>query len=112
VADFPKGRTIYEDVIALKNEIDRIKKETGAKKVTIIAHSRGGLVAEYYTMMYGSQYQDSIVYSYIDPRKISRTKIITGIPRYENDINQIIMLGTPQKGSGWFFEGRESERGD
>lgn len=102
--DFPdKGQGfIQEDVKRLKQAIDEIKRRTGAKKVDIIAHSRGGLVAEFYTMMYGNQYQSTMKYTYRpadgDPEDI-KTKIIYNIPRYGDDVNQIIMLGTPQKGS-------------
>jgi hypothetical protein len=53
-------------------------------------------------MMYGSQYQSTMYYTWTDPTRPERptTEVITDIPQYyEGDINQIIMLGTPQMGS-------------
>jgi pimeloyl-ACP methyl ester carboxylesterase len=102
-SDFPdKGQGfIQEDIKHLKKVIDKITKGQPGTKVDIIAHSRGGLVAELYTMMYGDQYKPKMDYTYIDANKKPRKKIITDLPRYGNDINQIIMLGTPNKGSGW-----------
>ncbi|MEW6609054.1 MAG: alpha/beta fold hydrolase [bacterium] len=100
--DFPlKGQgLIQEDIKQLKKIIDKIKEQTDAEKVDIIAHSRGGLVAELYTMMYGSQYQPLMKYKYYDLQaKRYITKTISDIPRYGNDVGQIIMLGTPNKGS-------------
>ncbi|MFA6106926.1 MAG: alpha/beta fold hydrolase [Patescibacteria group bacterium] len=55
----------------LKQKIDEIKTATGAEKVDIIAHSMGGLVTRYY-----AESDD-----------------------YENDIDQIVFLGTPHRGS-------------
>ncbi|MEW6620180.1 MAG: alpha/beta fold hydrolase [bacterium] len=101
--DFPnRGQgLIQEDVKKLKQAIDEVKRRTGATKLDIVAHSRGGIVAELYTMMYGNQHQPTMDYEYTpagekEPKKIT----ISNIPRYGNDINQIIMMGTPQMGSG------------
>ncbi|MEW6609262.1 MAG: hypothetical protein AB1414_17765, partial [bacterium] len=94
---------IQEDVKALKQKIDEIKKNfPPGTKVDIIAHSRGGLVAELYTMMYGDQHQSAMEYTYYDIKKKKRVdKTIDNIPRYGNDVNQIIMMGTGQMGSEW-----------
>jgi len=55
----------------LKEKIRLVKEITGASKVDIIAHSMGGLVAR----------------SYVESSD------------YQNDIDQVIFLGTPHKGS-------------
>jgi len=55
----------------LKEKINEIKEKTGLPAVDIVAHSMGGLVAR--------QYIES--------------------DDYENDINQLITLGTPHKGA-------------
>lgn len=55
----------------LKQKIDEIKQRTGKSKVDIIAHSMGGLVARYYIQS----------------------------NEYENDVDQVIFLGTPQIGA-------------
>jgi len=55
----------------LRNKINEIQAQTGAEKVDIIAHSMGGLVVRHY---------------------------VTG-DFYGNDIDQIIFLGTPHRGS-------------
>ena len=77
------GVTVYEcpydwrqsiDDIAeiyLKPTIDKALKETGQDKVILIAHSMGGLVAREYIQSSG----------------------------YENDVDSLIMLGTPNEGS-------------
>ncbi|MEW6609784.1 MAG: Ig-like domain-containing protein, partial [bacterium] len=91
---------IQEDVKALKQKIDEITKGKPGAKVDIIAYSRGGLIAELYTMMFGSQYQSTMKYSYIDADGNPQEPTITNIPRYGHDINQIIMMETPQKGAG------------
>ncbi|MEW6609626.1 MAG: hypothetical protein AB1414_19635 [bacterium] len=90
---------IQEDVKLLKQAIDEVKRRTGATKVDIVAYSRGGLVAELYTMMFGDQYQSSMEYPYIDTTGKPKKKTISNIPRYDYDINQIIMMGTPHLGS-------------
>ncbi|NLZ29765.1 MAG: PKD domain-containing protein, partial [Methanomicrobiales archaeon] len=56
----------------LDSEIDRIKSETGAKKVDIVAHSMGGL--------------------------ISRWRI-EKIPSGDADVGKLIMMGTPNHGA-------------
>ena len=55
----------------LKNRIEEIKQETGSQKVDVVAHSMGGLISRRYI-----QSAD-----------------------YRNDINQLIMVGTPNHGS-------------
>ncbi len=55
----------------LRNAIQTIKEQTDTKKVSIVAHSMGGLVAR----------------SYIDSHD------------YAQDINNLIMLGTPNEGA-------------
>ncbi|MFA6390105.1 MAG: alpha/beta fold hydrolase, partial [Patescibacteria group bacterium] len=55
----------------LKDKIQEIKEITGKTKVDIVAHSMGGLVARYYV-------QSS---------------------EYQNDVDQLIFLGTPHKGA-------------
>ncbi len=55
----------------LKEKIDEVKRITGKSKVDIIAHSMGGLVVRFYV--------ESTV--------------------YENDIDQIVFLGTPHRGT-------------
>ncbi|MDI6736582.1 MAG: hypothetical protein QME42_10420, partial [bacterium] len=106
--DFPnRGQgLIQEDVKLLKKAIDEVKRRTGATKVDIVAHSRGGLVSEFYTMMYGNQYQSSMSYEYYPAgvkreERFKKTETIDNIPKYGNDINQIIMMGAPQMGSFW-----------
>jgi len=44
----------YSGFDSLKDKIEKIKLQTGAQKVNIIAHSMGGLVAKYYIKHYGS----------------------------------------------------------
>ncbi|MEW6618761.1 MAG: hypothetical protein AB1422_05355 [bacterium] len=110
--DFPnRGQgLIQEDVKLLKQAIDEVKRRTGATKVDIVAHSRGGIVAELYTMMYGNQYQPTMEYTYHPPEdpRLLKKKTITNIPRYGNDVNQIIMMGTPQMGSFWSDFGHDN----
>lgn len=55
----------------LKPAIEKAKQETGASKVDIVAHSMGGLVARAYIQSDG----------------------------YEDDVDQLIMLGTPNLGA-------------
>ncbi|MDO8261548.1 MAG: LamG-like jellyroll fold domain-containing protein, partial [Candidatus Magasanikbacteria bacterium] len=55
----------------LKNKIDQVKNICHCNKVDLVAHSMGGLVARYY-----------IVSDY-----------------YENDVDKLVFLGTPHKGS-------------
>ena len=55
----------------LKNKINEIKQQTGADKVDIIAHSMGGLIARYYIES----------------------------DLYQNDVDQIIFIGTPHRGA-------------
>ncbi len=55
----------------LKNKINEIKQRTGAEKVDIISHSMGGLIARYYIES----------------------------DLYQNDVDQIIFIGTPHRGA-------------
>lgn len=55
----------------LKQKVRKVKVDTGVSKVDLVAHSMGGLVARYY--IEGDDYQD--------------------------DVDQLITLGTPHKGS-------------
>lgn len=57
--------------IELKNKIDEVKQICDCSKVDLVAHSMGGLVARSYIQ--GSDYED--------------------------DVDQVIFLGTPQRGS-------------
>ena len=60
-----------ETAYLLKEMIDDVKEKSGANKVDIVAHSMGGIVARIYA-------QSEV---------------------YQNDINQIVFVGTPQDGS-------------
>lgn len=62
---------IKNRAIILRNQIDEFKRETGAKKVNIIAHSMGGLISRYYI------------------------KYLNG----NSFVDKLIMLGTPNHGS-------------
>jgi hypothetical protein len=55
----------------LKDKIKKIKNQTGVFKIDIAAHSMGGLVSRYYIES----------------------------PLYRNDVDQLITMGTPQKGA-------------
>ncbi len=55
----------------LRDAINRVKAQTGASKVNIVAHSMGGLVTRFYM----------------------RSNL------YQNDINKLITLGTPNEGT-------------
>jgi pimeloyl-ACP methyl ester carboxylesterase len=57
----------------LDQEITQIKKNTGAKKVDIVAHSMGGLVSRYYIERMGGR----------------------------DDVGKLIMVQTPNHGSEW-----------
>jgi len=61
----------------LRHWIDEAKEKSGAQKVDIIAHSMGGLVARSYIQ--GANYQT------------------------RNDVDQLIMLGTPNHGSSFAY---------
>ncbi len=64
-------RTNKDTAILLKYKIKQVKEKTKISKVDVVAHSMGGLVAREY--------------------------VENG--DYKNDIDQLIFLGTPQKGS-------------
>ncbi len=55
----------------LKQKINEIKQRTNSSKVDIVAHSMGGVVSRYYAQS----------------------------DEYNNDIDQLIFLGTPHQGS-------------
>lgn len=65
----PKN-TLYQNAQVIRDEIARVKKETGADKVNILAFSMGGMNARAY--------------------------LETSL--YANDVNRAIILGTPQAG--------------
>ncbi|MEM4756067.1 MAG: alpha/beta fold hydrolase, partial [Candidatus Woesearchaeota archaeon] len=64
-----KSESIEVYALRLRTIIDYVKKKTGKEKVNIVAHSMGGLVARRYLQVFGEQ-----------------------------DVNTIIMIGTPQQG--------------
>ena len=78
---FPYNWSLQNEVNAyyLKWRINEIKKATGSKKVDIIAHSMGGLVAR----------------AYIENLAEDEGKKAN----YENDVRTLIMVGTPNQGS-------------
>ncbi len=55
----------------LKEKINKVKMQTGREKVDVVAHSMGGLVSRYYVQS----------------------------NEYEDDVDQLIFLGVPHKGS-------------
>lgn len=65
----PKN-TLFQNAAALRAEIERVKKQTGADKVNLIAFSMGGL----------------------------NTRALLESSLYENDVNRAIILGTPEAG--------------
>ncbi len=64
-------KTIDENAKKLRDEIKKVKEQTGAKEVDVVAHSMGGLITRRYIAKY----------------------------MHERDIHQLIMLGTPNGGS-------------
>ncbi len=68
---FPSNGLIENSALQLKDAIDNVKAATGATKVNVVAHSMGGLVTRWYIRS----------------------------PSYSHDIDKLIMLGTPNKGS-------------
>jgi len=73
--NLPTMLSISDYAKNLKREIDYIKNKEACSKVEIVAHSMGGLVARRYVESadFGSGY-------------------------YESDVNNLVMLGTPNKG--------------
>ncbi len=65
----PKN-TLYQNAAVIRDEIARVKKETGADKVNVIAFSMGGM----------------------------NTRAYLESSLYANDVNRAIFLGTPQAG--------------
>ncbi len=65
----PKN-TLYQNAVVIRDEIARVKKETGASKVNLVGFSMGGMNARAYL-------ESSL---------------------YGNDVNRVIILGTPQAG--------------
>ena len=51
----------YSGFDSLKDKIEKVKQETGAQKVNIIAHSMGGLVVKNYLKRYGSGSVDKFI---------------------------------------------------
>ena len=74
----------------LKKAIDAVKSDANSEKVSVIAHSMGGLIARTYIEedAFNSDYAKQV---FPDPRK--------GLPIYDNDIHRLIMLGTPNHGT-------------
>jgi len=72
--DYARGvspkNTLYQNAQVMRDEIARVKKETGADKVNIIAFSMGGM----------------------------NTRAYLETALYANDVNRAIILGTPQAG--------------
>jgi hypothetical protein len=64
-----KTESIENYAIRLKELIDIVVARTGAKKVNIVAHSMGGLVAREYIMLFG-----------------------------EDKVNKMVLIGTPNQG--------------
>lgn len=69
----PVNEVILNYVPQLMQKIEEVKRQTGAKKVDVVAHSMGGLITRWYIQKMGKS--------------------------YKNDINQLIMIATPNHGS-------------
>lgn len=65
----PKN-TLYQNAVAIRDEIVRVKKETGRRRVNIVAFSMGGM----------------------------NTRAYLESSLYGDDVNRVIILGTPQAG--------------
>ena len=71
--DHSNGNIIsYANV--LSDEIEKLKRETGAKKVDITSHSMGGLISRWYIQK-----------------------------GYRNDVRKFISIGSPHHGSDWAY---------
>jgi pimeloyl-ACP methyl ester carboxylesterase len=57
-----KSERIENYALRLKEIIDVLKWKTGAKKVTIVAHSMGGLVARDYLTLFGEDSVNKIIF--------------------------------------------------
>ncbi|HOI25605.1 MAG TPA: hypothetical protein PK581_08495 [Caldisericia bacterium] len=76
----------------LKQEIDVIKQSENQDKLNIVAHSMGGLIARTYIeeRAFDSEYAKR-TYPLGSHRSF--------LPRFENDIHRLIMIGTPNHGT-------------
>lgn len=86
ILDYPNTGDIKESAYLLKNAIQYVlqKNTSSFTKVSILAHSMGGLVTRAYTVNKGRN-------------------LTGGVINYGNDINYAAFLGTPNKG-GKFVE--------
>jgi triacylglycerol esterase/lipase EstA (alpha/beta hydrolase family) len=76
----------------LRNYINRVQALTGAKKVSVVAHSMGGLVTRAYIE---DMANPSVRYSGSNTFEDVSQRV-----DYENNIARFIMAGTPNMGSG------------
>lgn len=76
----------------LRNYINNIQNLTGAKKVSVVAHSMGGLVTRAYIE---DMANPSVRYSGVNTFEDVSQRV-----EYENNIARFIMAGTPNMGSG------------
>lgn len=67
----------------IANAIDKIKKETGAEKVDLVAHSKGGVAARIYT-------------SNVRKEGVESTP-------YQEDVRRLVLVGAPNKGVDYVF---------
>ncbi|MEE9166728.1 MAG: hypothetical protein V3U24_04605 [Candidatus Neomarinimicrobiota bacterium] len=90
-------RDLVESAILLGERIEAIKRvyRNPDQKLTIIAHSMGGLVAKYY-LMYG---QKDVITGVDDVSQLPQ-------PDYSGarNIDKIFFLGTPHRGSAYAFK--------
>ncbi|MBI2136050.1 alpha/beta hydrolase [Candidatus Woesearchaeota archaeon] len=76
-----KSEKIENYALRLKELIELVKYRTGAKKVNIVAHSMGGLVAREYIALFGK-----------NDDNVERNS------NNNDDINKLILIGTPNSG--------------
>ena len=74
---------IQTNAVQLKEHIERVLSETGAKKVNIIAHSKGGLDARYMVYHLGMENKVASVTFLCTPHKGSQVATrLYGLPRF------------------------------
>lgn len=78
-----KSEKIENYALRLRELIELVKYRTGAKKVNIVAHSMGGLVAREYIALFGNKNNN------INDKDNDDNN---------NDINKLILIATPNKG--------------